>query len=135
MTDIRLDPADLRAAARIIRDACDRGGPPDDDTALADRLDSAAEAASRPPALSDWVRACEVSRLGAPKWSILLGAKMPLICHLGSGDARGIVQFSMPPDAGFVYDNSPRGLSGPVSCSTPAALTAALDALCEVPRG
>lgn len=136
MTTERLDPNDLRAAARIIRDACDRGGPLDDNTTLADRLDLAAEAASRPPTLSDFVRACEVSRLGAPTVHVTFDGANEHDFAIVYVDDKGVrVETIDINDDGKddEWDMRTVALPGPTD---PAELTAALNALAdEVPRG
>lgn len=130
MIEPRLDAATLRWVADLITEASKQPaldeaerGAAKGFAIVADGLyERAAEAASLLPTLADWVRAAEVSRLGMPAWvhcftgiearwegarvRLSFSAKTPTIWH-GHGD-------------GFT------------TCTTPAALTAALDRIARM---
>lgn len=95
------------------------------------------EVRARPPLLSDWVRACEVSKAwavsppsfgtaaGHPRWSGYRSVSVVLF--------RGDVWVDIRTDGGACVISDTRKPQGEheTSCATPAELTAALDRLAE----
>ena len=110
----RMDPATLRRMRVLL--GLPHGG-------WLDKL--AAEAEARPPLLSDWVRACESTKLG----SFTLGqTKNGLAFFFGEDGHEWIVDFH--PDLTMAFIEKVDDCAAYV-CATPAELTAALDRLAE----
>lgn len=119
---IRLDPATLRHACEVIvrylqapidaiRESCER-----------EAIAAEAAAAAQPPRLSDWLRACEESKLGPPTPGRFQGG---CALFLGDGDDEAWVVPYERHAIMYWRGGSMR------SCSTPAELTAALNVLAE----
>lgn len=143
MSDTRLDAETLRWVADMM--TMPRTEPQDEQERGADRAMSilaaglyerAAEAASRPPTLSDWVRACEVSKLGRPEWH---GREWSdtgwLVATWPRRWQKVLIYADGEPLADHVtLTTSPRDPARDPDCAevyTPAELTAALDRLAE----
>lgn len=149
---IRLDPATLRFIAYRMRTGLESVKPmlppcPDTDafveciTSMADESDElATQEEARPPRLSDWVRACEASKLGVPKVNAFIVDILAEVHYEHESDGaphfiRWTVLSWQDSDAHVAlspdhYIMSHDGESW-TECGTPAELTAALNALAE----
>lgn len=142
MTD-RLDPTTLKWCAEEVETASRNYAAGRGDAfvmAVQAMRTLAAEAASRPPRLSDWVMAAEASCMRNAASNVIQA-----LCDMGewSGPREARLRFRIVDDTlvcdqGYVwdgFDGKPAGTATNGTTSSPAALTAALNALAsEVPR-